>query len=144
MVKDIFWNKDEVVIQIHPAEADYVNNVPNCLHLWRCTYREMVLPPSVLVGLRKGQTMEEVKAEPAEAVRLATDLQPARNNVARYRYYKGGEYELIDTDVIHTETGEHLVVYKNVRGQVFARPEEQFYGIVETDEGKKVPRFVLI
>ena len=143
-VKDIFWYKDEAVIQIHPPEAEYVNNIPNCLHLWRCTYREMVLPPSVLVGIRKGQTADQIKAELAEAFRIASDLQPSCDNVARYRYYKGGEYELISSDVIHTETGERLVVYKNLRGQVFARPEEQFYGIVETEDGEKVPRFVLI
>lgn len=144
MLKDIFWNKDEAVIQIHPPEADYVNNIPNCLHLWRCTYKDMVLPPSVLVGVRKGQTQYEIRQELAEAFRLVSDLQPSCNNVARYRYYKGGEYELISADVIHTETGERLVVYKNIRGQVFARPEEQFYGIVETEDGEKVPRFVLI
>lgn len=71
MIKDIFWNKDEAVIQIHPPEEDYVNNVPNCLHLWRCSYKEMVLPPSVLVGIRKGQTQEEIKAELLEAFKIA-------------------------------------------------------------------------
>lgn len=79
-----------------------------------------------------------------DLIRRKAETEPICNNVARYRHYKGGEYELISYDVIHTETGERLVVYKNLRGQVFARPQEQFYGIVETEEGKKVPRFVLI
>lgn len=70
-VKDIFWNDDEEVIQIHPAKNKYVNNVPNCLHLWRCTYREMVLPPSCLVGLREGQTAEELMEEVKEAYERA-------------------------------------------------------------------------
>ena len=71
MIKDMFWNDDEAVIQIHPPKADYVNNMPNCLHLWRCTYRDMVLPPSVLVGIRNGQTKEEVMREIKEAYELA-------------------------------------------------------------------------
>lgn len=33
LLKDIFWRKDEAVIQIHPAEANYVNNAQHCLHL---------------------------------------------------------------------------------------------------------------
>ena len=70
-IKDIFWDDDEAVIQIHPPKADYVNNMPNCLHLWRCTYRSMVLPPSVLVGLRKGQTRAEYMAEIQRAYKIA-------------------------------------------------------------------------
>ena len=62
-IKGIFWNKDEAVIEIHPAEADYVNNVENCLHLWRANDKEMILPPSFMVGLKKGQTMSELQDE---------------------------------------------------------------------------------
>lgn len=66
LLKDIFWNEDETVIEVHPPKAEYVNNVPNCLHLWQCYYRDMVLPPSCFVGIKKGQTranlMEEIKA----------------------------------------------------------------------------------
>lgn len=70
-IKDMFWNDDEAVIQIHPKKADYVNNLANCLHLWRCTYKEMVLPPSILVGIRKGQTVEEAAKEYRKAYRIA-------------------------------------------------------------------------
>ena len=34
-VKDIFWSKEEAVLQIHPPRSKYVNMMPNCLHLWR-------------------------------------------------------------------------------------------------------------
>lgn len=34
-VKDLFWGKEDTVIQYHPAEEDYVNNHPYVLHLWR-------------------------------------------------------------------------------------------------------------
>lgn len=70
-IKDMIWNPEEAVIQIHPAEADYVNFASRCLHLWRCTYKEMVLPPSCLVGPRKGQTRFELEKEIREAYRMA-------------------------------------------------------------------------
>ena len=65
-IKEIFFKDEESVIQIHPPKDMYVNNMPNCLHLWRYTDGEMILPPSFMVGMRKGQTyaeaMEEAKA----------------------------------------------------------------------------------
>ena len=70
-IKDMFFYEDEAVIQIHPPKAEYVNNMPNCLHLWRCTYKDMVLPPSVLVGVRKGQTQAEFIEELEEAYKIA-------------------------------------------------------------------------
>ena len=71
LLKDIIWNDDEEVIQIHPAKDKYINNLSNCLHLWRCTYKEMVMPPSCLVGIRKGQTRQSLEVEAKEAYRIA-------------------------------------------------------------------------
>lgn len=48
-LKDIVWNEDEAVIQIHPRKSDYVNNMPNCLHLWRPTQEALPLPPTMYV-----------------------------------------------------------------------------------------------
>lgn len=70
-VKEIFWNDEEAVIQIFPAKSQYVNNVENCLHLWRCTYKETPLPPSCLVGLREGQTKAELMEEIKQAYEAA-------------------------------------------------------------------------
>lgn len=70
-VKNIFFKPDEAVIQIHPPKDEYVNNMPNCLHLWRCRYKEMILPPSCFVGIRKGQTQEELMKEIKAAYELA-------------------------------------------------------------------------
>lgn len=70
-IKNIFFHDNEAVIQVHPPKAEYVNNMPNCLHLWRCTYKNMVLPPSCLVGIRKGQTLSELKQELKEAYEMA-------------------------------------------------------------------------
>lgn len=51
-VKDLFWGGDECVIQFHPPKSEYINNHPNCLHLWRWTRGAFPLPPSILVGLK--------------------------------------------------------------------------------------------
>ena len=70
-LKDIFFYDEEVAIQIHPKKSEYVNNMPNCLHLWRCTYKDMVLPPAVLVGIPDGMNREQFKIALKEAYALA-------------------------------------------------------------------------
>jgi len=47
-VKDMFWNKDETVVQFHPGH-DYINFHPYCLHLWKHRNGH-TLPDSKLVG----------------------------------------------------------------------------------------------
>ena len=47
---------------------------------------------------------------------------------AKYRHFKGGEYELIDV-ACHSETNEELVIYRSLSsGQVWARPKTMFTG----------------
>jgi hypothetical protein len=53
-VKDLFWEPQDFVVQMHPPRDEYVNCAPNCLHLWR---REgsndfCERPPWILVGLK--------------------------------------------------------------------------------------------
>lgn len=52
-VKDMFFRDDEVVIEYHPAKSDYVNNMTNCLHLWRPLTEKMPTPPSIYVGIKE-------------------------------------------------------------------------------------------
>lgn len=52
-VKELFWDKEDCVIQYHPPESQYVNNHPNCLHLWRKIGYEFPVPDSILVGIKK-------------------------------------------------------------------------------------------
>lgn len=33
-IKDIFWENEEMVVQIHPRKSEYVN-ITDALHLWR-------------------------------------------------------------------------------------------------------------
>ena len=35
VLKDIFFNDEEEVYQIHPKKSEYVNFQSNCLHLWK-------------------------------------------------------------------------------------------------------------
>lgn len=48
-IKEMFWNDDEVVMQLHPAKSDYVNLMPNCLHLWKPIKQEIPVPPTLYV-----------------------------------------------------------------------------------------------
>jgi hypothetical protein len=50
MVKELWWKDDEVVMQLHPRKADYVNFHRHVLHLWRPIGIEIPTPPSILVG----------------------------------------------------------------------------------------------
>lgn len=48
-IKDLFWSKEDTVIQYHPAKKDYVNNHPYTLHLWRPIENDFPKPPKVMV-----------------------------------------------------------------------------------------------
>lgn len=75
-VKEIFFDDEEAVIQVHPKKSEYVNNLENCLHLWRCKYKDMVLPPSCLVGIKDGQTMDEADEDIRRAYEIAGEKVP--------------------------------------------------------------------
>ena len=44
-VKGLFWDDEDVVVQFHPRKSQYVNNHPNCLHLWRPVGIDIPVPP---------------------------------------------------------------------------------------------------
>lgn len=50
ILKDMFFEEDEVVMQLHPKKIDHVNLHPRCLHLWRPHNEEIPLPPKEMVG----------------------------------------------------------------------------------------------
>lgn len=52
LIKDLFWDKEDCVVQFHPPESEYVNNHPYCLHLWRKIGSEFETPPSITVGIK--------------------------------------------------------------------------------------------
>lgn len=52
-IKNMFWDEDEAVMQLHPPKSEYVNNHNFCLHLWRPVNAVIPLPASILVGLKR-------------------------------------------------------------------------------------------
>ncbi len=49
-LKDLFWDAEDCVMQLHPEKSQYVNLHPNCLHLWRPVGIDIPRPPQILVG----------------------------------------------------------------------------------------------
>jgi len=49
-VKNLFWDEEEAVMQLHPPKSDYVNIAKTCLHLWKPINAQIPLPPSIMVG----------------------------------------------------------------------------------------------
>jgi len=60
-IKDLFFDDEETVVQFHPKKSEYVDNHPNCLHLWKkqgmspLNNFEHELPPAILVGFKGGK-----------------------------------------------------------------------------------------
>lgn len=54
-IKSLFWDSEDIVMQLHPPESEYVNMDENCLHLWRPTDRDIPSPPSILVGIKNNE-----------------------------------------------------------------------------------------
>lgn len=52
IVKDLFWDEEDCVIQYHPPKSEYVNNHPYVLHLWRPINEKIPMPDSIMVGIK--------------------------------------------------------------------------------------------
>jgi hypothetical protein len=50
-IKDLFWDEEESVMQLHPPLSQYVKNHRYCLHLWKPKHLAIPQPPSELVGV---------------------------------------------------------------------------------------------
>ncbi len=51
-VKRLCWDGEDVVMQLHSRESEYVNQHPHVLHLWRPTQSVIPTPPSIMVGTK--------------------------------------------------------------------------------------------
>lgn len=49
-VKRLCWDAEDVVMQLHPKESEYVNCHPHVLHLWRPVDATIPTPPAIFVG----------------------------------------------------------------------------------------------
>lgn len=52
LVKRLFWDDEESVMQLHPPRSRWINNHEFCLHLWRPLDAEIPLPPDIAVGVK--------------------------------------------------------------------------------------------
>jgi len=56
-VKDLFWDAEEAVMQLHPPRSTWINNHRYCLHLWRPLDGKIPLPPEIAVGYKELGTL---------------------------------------------------------------------------------------
>lgn len=49
MIKDLFFEPEELVVQYHPKSSEYINFNPGVLHLWKKQDVEFPNPPMELV-----------------------------------------------------------------------------------------------
>lgn len=50
IIKDLFWDDEDCVVQYHPPKSEYINTHQYCLHLWRQVNTEFPFPDKLLVG----------------------------------------------------------------------------------------------
>lgn len=53
IIKDMFFEDEEVVMQLHPKKSEYINCNVFCLHLWKPIGIDIPTPPSILIGPKK-------------------------------------------------------------------------------------------
>jgi hypothetical protein len=79
-VRRLFFRPEETVVQFHPPLADYRNQDPYVLHMWRHATKAFPRPPGLAVGAVESigltdeeaiQRREELSARAEQAVRRA-------------------------------------------------------------------------
>lgn len=53
LVKFLFWEDHELVVQFHPPKSEHINVHPYCLHLWKPVDFDIPLPDALTVGLKR-------------------------------------------------------------------------------------------
>jgi hypothetical protein len=49
-VKDLCWDAEDTVMQLHPPQSQWINTHRDVLHLWRPVGEAIPLPPAITVG----------------------------------------------------------------------------------------------
>lgn len=63
-IKDLFWDAEETVMQLHSPRSKWTSNHPHCLHMWRPLEQEIPLPPDITVGIKEaGELKSAVEAK---------------------------------------------------------------------------------
>lgn len=50
LIKNVFWDDEDYVVQFHPPKSQYVNVHSFCLHMWRPAGRNFETPPTWMIG----------------------------------------------------------------------------------------------
>lgn len=78
-VKELFFDDEECVMQLHPPKSKYISNHPYCLHLWRPQDTAIALPPDITVGVKEWgelNTPEKRATAAREFERLNAEVVP--------------------------------------------------------------------
>ena len=75
-VKDLCWDPDDVVMQLHPKRSEYVNQHPHVLHLWKPIAQDIPSPPWILVGTRLPEPAPVGESIRRESIRAAPGCEP--------------------------------------------------------------------
>lgn len=59
-IKNLFWDAEDCVMQLHPPESQWINTHDTTLHLWRPIDTTIPQPPGMLVGI-SGATETHMK-----------------------------------------------------------------------------------
>lgn len=68
-VKKMFFYAEEICIEYHPAEDEYVSFHPYCLHIWRPQDETIPTPPSWMIGPKKGESMSDLIRKAQDGVK---------------------------------------------------------------------------
>jgi hypothetical protein len=58
LVKSLFWDDEDCVMQLHPPRSDWINNHSFCLHMWRPIGVEIPRPPALMVGIKEAGVLK--------------------------------------------------------------------------------------
>lgn len=91
-IKRLFFHPEEVCVEYHPMESEYVNMHPYALHIWRPQKGTMPTPPAWMVGAKKGQTLSDAYREGEAALAAEGALALASDPGAALKAERALEY----------------------------------------------------
>lgn len=119
--KDLFFYPEEYCVEYHPAQSEYVNHHPFCLHIWRYQQPGMPMPPSWMVGPKRGQDRESVRTEGLQALQHYEDCEDCASRKAA----ESAAIELLKETMITKRLPSFDSVRKAMRGLPRVRPSDE-------------------
>lgn len=72
-LKQMFFEDDETVMQLHPPKSEYISNHQYCLHLWRPTKKHIPLPEKSFFELEGQTSRQKLKGDQYVIKEIITD-----------------------------------------------------------------------